>query len=55
VIHLGDNLCEKHWSELCDKDHEAHKVKVDKVQLGSACSEEDRQALVKIVEELKSQ
>ena len=25
VIHLGDNLCEKHWSELCDKDHETHK------------------------------
>jgi hypothetical protein len=30
-IHLylrGMPLCEKHWDERCDKDHEAHKIKV---------------------------
>jgi len=57
-VHLnlrGMPLCEKHWSEMCEKDHELHKKKVDKVQLGSADSEETRQALVKIVEELKKQ
>jgi hypothetical protein len=46
-------LCEKHWDEMCAKDHEAHKVKVEKVELGSAATEEDRQALLEIAQELK--
>jgi hypothetical protein len=53
VIHLGEPLCEKHWTEMCDNDHEAHKVHLDKVVFGSGDSEETRKALVKIVEELK--
>ena len=55
-IHLilrGMPLCEKHWDERCAKDHEAHKVKVEKVELGSAATEEDRQALLEIAQELK--
>lgn len=54
VIHLGEGLCEKCWDALCAKDHETHKIKTEKVAIGSGDSEETRKALMEIVKVLNS-
>jgi hypothetical protein len=40
IIVLGKSFCAKHWDELCAKDHEAHKVKVDNLELSVGKLEE---------------